>query len=597
MIKSVNFQYLSPNDLDRAEEIIDLTSAKRNLIQVFTSIQDTSVIDDLLTELTSRFPLVPIVGTSTAGEILGSKTTCEAIIISVVCFESSYTSSYLLPEYDSLEDAGKDMGKVFNCQKIKVVLAFCSSPVLLPEADSEKFVRALQKQIPEVTIAGGQAAEINQSGRTFVFTEDGISDRGIAFASIGGKQLEVLNTYSLSWEPIGKQFTITKAVGNRVYEIDGQPPLEIYRYYLGEVPSNKNPRAVMEYPLMRDKKGMQVTTSPHTVHEDGSFEYMKTYSAGEKLRFGICHIGSVAEDARSTYEKLYAFRPQVNFVYSCAARHSVLLKDTVVELHPINTLCPTSGFFAYGEYYSDNKANRARLLSHSSTTLSLKECCGGDTGCLEGHEAFRYFDRLESIRFKKMRTLHHLLDQSGREIDSLIEQLASQANLDALTQLGNRRFFDDNFAAELEKLNSGGTALSLMLIDVDYFKRYNDLYGHVAGDSCLARVGKVLAQISETANCLASRYGGEEFAMILPETGQISALQICKEINQGIEALAIEHDSSDINDHITVSIGCITLEKATALSTSEVIHHCDEYLYNAKNQGRNRSISGFLPGK
>ncbi|WED24816.1 diguanylate cyclase [Vibrio sp. JC009] len=594
MIKAINFRYSSPSDLQQAEEIIDLAVPERNLIQIFTSIMDTDVIDCLLSELTRRFPKVPIIGTSTAGEISGSKSTQEAIIINVVNFESSYASSYLLPECDSFEDAGNDMGRILGKQKIKVVLVFYSGLSILREANSETFVRALQKQIPQVTIAGGLSGKIANTGKTFAFTDNGISEKGIAFAAIGGKKLEALNTFSLSWAPIGKRFLITKAEGNRIYEIDGRTPLDLYQHYLGETPSIAEPLSAIEFPLMRDKKGMQVTTSPHTVHEDGSFEYLREYSQGEILRFGICHIGIVAEDARKTYEKLYDFKPQVNFVYSCAARKSVLQQDTVVELHPLNSLCPTSGFYAYGEYYSDTKASRARLLSHSISTLSLKECgCNTGDACPE-YKINRHFERIESTRFKKMRTLHRFLKTSGDEIDSLIEQLASQANMDALTQLGNRRFFDERFSEELDKLNRGGPSLSLMLIDVDFFKLYNDKYGHVAGDSCLARVAQALAQIAKNHDCIAARYGGEEFAMILPETAQVSAFRVAKHINQEIEDLNIDHDCSTITDHITVSIGSLTIEKTTGLSSREILHHCDEHLYKAKQQGRNRTVGGVL---
>ena len=172
----------------------------------------------------------------------------------------------------------------------------------------------------------------------------------------------------------------------------------------------------------------------------------------------------------------------------------------------------------------------------------------------------------------------------------LLEQaleLRSQTFSDGLTGIANRRHFDINIEKEMRRSKRTGTPLSLALIDIDYFKAYNDHYGHQQGDDCLIRVAKALSGAMRRPGDLVARYGGEEFAVILPETGAENAAHMMEVIRQQIAALKIEHGNSAVATHVTVSIGVATRDMDEALEVTDLIGQADRALYQAKGNGRN----------
>ena len=165
------------------------------------------------------------------------------------------------------------------------------------------------------------------------------------------------------------------------------------------------------------------------------------------------------------------------------------------------------------------------------------------------------------------------------------------ANLDGLTQIANRRCFDDYLTTEWQRHQREQNPLSLILIDIDYFKRYNDSNGHQGGDDCLIRVAQEIAKVPQRPTDLVSRYGGEEFAAILSNTNMEGALQVADAIQKAIANLAIPHDNSDISDLVTLSMGVASLIPTSEQSPQALISCADQALYTAKYQGRNRAIA------
>lgn len=168
-------------------------------------------------------------------------------------------------------------------------------------------------------------------------------------------------------------------------------------------------------------------------------------------------------------------------------------------------------------------------------------------------------------------------------------QLERLATEDALTGLANRRHFDQALAQELRRAARDATPLALLLVDLDHFKRFNDTYGHVAGDECLKAVGAQLARCAQRPGDLAARYGGEELAVILPRADLAGALHIARQLQQGIQALGIAHGASPFGC-VTVSVGVATVQgESGARSAVQLIEAADRALYRAKAAGRNRA--------
>lgn len=189
-----------------------------------------------------------------------------------------------------------------------------------------------------------------------------------------------------------------------------------------------------------------------------------------------------------------------------------------------------------------------------------------------------------------------LLRDAREDLIKANRQLEVLASRDPLTGLENRRSFDDHLVAELRRAHREQTPLALLLIDVDHFKRFNDTYGHPAGDDCLRRIGRILADSVRRPADLAARYGGEELAVILPSTGADGALAVAEQFMQRLQQANLTHTGSPLG-RITASIGIATLAGGSESNPHALIEAADRALYRAKAAGRNRLESAPpLPG-
>ena len=174
------------------------------------------------------------------------------------------------------------------------------------------------------------------------------------------------------------------------------------------------------------------------------------------------------------------------------------------------------------------------------------------------------------------------------------DRLIELAMTDPLTGLSNRRHFDEMINYEYARHVRSKRHLSLIMIDVDYFKAFNDNYGHVAGDDCLRLIAQAIEQVIVRATDLAARYGGEEFVVLLPETNLQGALLVADKIQKAINELGIAHSRSNAASHITVSLGVITGICIQDRSMFNFLAEADQQLYAAKTSGRNRICSGYV---
>ena len=168
------------------------------------------------------------------------------------------------------------------------------------------------------------------------------------------------------------------------------------------------------------------------------------------------------------------------------------------------------------------------------------------------------------------------------------EELARLASMDGLTQVANRRSFDEYLAQEWENVGSGRSALSLILCDIDYFKSFNDTYGHQAGDVCLRKVAKAIEKAVKRNTDLVARYGGEEFAIVLPNTNAPGVEQVAQEIQREIRELSIPHSQSDVSEYITLSLGIASITTTENAHPDMLVATADQGLYQAKYEGRDR---------
>ena len=174
------------------------------------------------------------------------------------------------------------------------------------------------------------------------------------------------------------------------------------------------------------------------------------------------------------------------------------------------------------------------------------------------------------------------------ELKRYRDHLKVSSFVDALTGVPNRRRFDEALDSEWRRARRNQSPLSLLLMDIDFFKAYNDHYGHPAGDDCLRRLAQGMAEVVLRPADLLARYGGEEFVMLLPETDADGALSVANRVQKTVSQLAIPHAYSTVVGQITLSTGAATLVPTEALAPGDLIRCADELLYAAKRRGRNQ---------
>ncbi len=170
------------------------------------------------------------------------------------------------------------------------------------------------------------------------------------------------------------------------------------------------------------------------------------------------------------------------------------------------------------------------------------------------------------------------------------QKLQQLAATDGLTQIANRRYFDEIVHQEWQRMKREQQPLSLIIVDIDWFKGYNDHYGHQAGDDCLCQVARAIAKVIKRPGDHLARYGGEEFVVLLPNTDDQGAIEIAKEICQMVVSLEIPHPHSSISPYLTVSAGITSLVPSIETSADQLFSQADQALYFAKNNGRNQFL-------
>lgn len=254
-----------------------------------------------------------------------------------------------------------------------------------------------------------------------------------------------------------------------------------------------------------------------------------------------------------------------------------------------------------------------KSLSHASKRIARGDKCDrvGDSPIHELSSLADSFnqmnDEIQQSR-QQLEDYSRSLEQKVRDRTQALEaqiqqrivaetalQLANQklkrlAYVDGLTQIANRRLFDERLSQEWYRLKREKLPLSLILCDVDYFKQYNDNYGHQAGDDCLRSVAKAIRDSIRRPADLAARYGGEEFVVLLPNTNIEGAIQVAKAIQLHIKKLQIPHERSQVSQYVTVSLGVSCTIPTEAMTPEQLLLNVDLALYQAKIEGRDRLV-------
>jgi diguanylate cyclase (GGDEF)-like protein len=230
------------------------------------------------------------------------------------------------------------------------------------------------------------------------------------------------------------------------------------------------------------------------------------------------------------------------------------------------------------------------FLSSSESDQNLQRAIesGGDDYLIKPVSPVVLGAKIRALQ--RLEKMHQNLLGLSAELTATNQRLEALSQQDGLTGIANRRAFDHRLGMHFAQALRKREPLALALCDVDHFKRFNDRYGHVAGDECLRQIAAVLGRHARRPTDLAARYGGEEFALLLPDTPLEGARSVLDAVREEVGALSIEHAGSDCGKVVTLSIGLAGCRPGQDKEAIDLVARADEALYRAKSLGRNRIV-------
>ncbi|WP_020674678.1 diguanylate cyclase [Geopsychrobacter electrodiphilus] len=253
--------------------------------------------------------------------------------------------------------------------------------------------------------------------------------------------------------------------------------------------------------------------------------------------------------------------------------------------------------FIHPEDHARARANIVKLLQDNHTGPNEYRAIRKDGRCFDIEVKNALIRDRQGNPYRMVLIIRDITSrkQTEQQIQLLVQQLELERDLaqrnsltDSLTGLPNRRFFDNALRAEFSRHQRSGSQLSLIMLDVDHFKKYNDHYGHPAGDDCLRQIAQTLKAVVERESDFIARYGGEEFVVILADTSLQGALALAARISKAVSKLALAHARSDVSDFVTISLGIATAADHVLNDGSQLVSLADQGMYQAKMKGRNR---------
>ena len=341
-------------------EYDEIMACKSVLIQVFSG-EEEEKFKDILFFLKIKFPHATIISASTDGEIYEHKVFTHTTVVSVSLFKSTQLKSHYVDKDDSFK-AGALIAKKLVTPRTKLLIAFADGI----NTNGEKFLNGIYSIAQNIKIAGGLSGDNGALKECCIGIDNKLYNNGIVAVALDSDILQVQTLYNFGWRSIGLPHKITSSEENRVYSIDGISTVDFYTNYLGKEISSFLPAIGIEYPLIMKRDNVLVARAALSKHKDGSLSFAGDIPEGVEVYIGV---GSKEEIIKNPISKK-SLAVESFFIFSCMARRRFLPDLIENEIEYFSQIAPTSGFFTYGEFYTDKKPE---LLNQTLTAVALSE--------------------------------------------------------------------------------------------------------------------------------------------------------------------------------------------------------------------------------
>ena len=541
----------------------------QTLIQIFCANSNLEEIKKIQNYFKNTCQDAVILGTTTDGALHNGTTYFQnKHIATFTHFEKTTLKSTLVEHKNSLDksfNSGKRLLEEIIDEKTKVLISFADGL----HTNGEEFLKGVSSVNPDIIVSGGLAGDNGELHQTYVFDKDNITNSGAVGVTLNSDILQAYTHYSFDWTPIGKKLTVTKAIKNRVYEIDGMSAVAIYAKYMGKELAQKLPQVGIEFPLIFEKDGVNIGRAVLSKHDDGSLTFAGNIKEGKAVRFGVGNVDTLLKSSDYKIDKILngiKYQPEAVFIYSCMARRRFMDKYIENELKSLSALGEISGFFTYGEFFHQKKND---LFNESMTMLALNEnmhtCECADK---------RNFRNMHESSVSTEQVLAHLANSVSQELAELNEDLENrikrstdyiykQAYFDKLTGLPNR-------LSLLQRVDEC-TGKTIFLVNIDDFTSINDFYGHAIGDRVLVKMSQYLQEFGDIQHIEVFKLPSDEFAIISNiKQSYEDITSMLKKLIADIEKKNFLVNEQTIHISITVSAAYIN-EKHTGLANADMV--------------------------
>lgn len=544
------------------------------VFHLFCAGEDKERCSEILGNINHRFPESVFCGVASNAELLEGRVTDPIPVLSCMIFEKS--SAELLYEPDITNNArqkAEHFADIINerddVKAVEVLICNTGNTTL-------DFIIGLEKIRRDIQVFGGMPLGHDMLGAPRYMISGGeITESGVICIIYMGRDLYVNTDYTAGWKALGKEFEITDGSSCTVRGINGQPPVEIYKKYLGITDNNDFSANTSEFPLLVRKGGGEMLRHPENTNPDGSITLDGYVETGMHARISYGDPETIIEDINRRCEALYDFAPEAVLLFSCTARKIFWGPFINNELAPFEAIAPMAGFCTGGEISRDEKSGE--VMWHNVTLVS--------TGFREGERHNK--GKAPKVNVDTVSGQTSLVKRLMNLVKETTKELEMMATMDELTGLYNRREIDRIINETSDIMSEKGQPVSYLMFDIDHFKKINDTYGHDIGDLVLRGVSEQIRNCAGENGGFAGRWGGEEFFLVLPEKSSDEAYRCAEGLRR-----AIADGSFDPVPHVTISIGVITEEpgKGFGPDKKEMFISVDNALYEAKNSGRNRTV-------